>query len=360
MKNKTLKEQIRFLAVGAAGANVVQMLEKKGFKAYYINLAKQDLDLVNSPNKLHIKNGEGASKNRAKAKEVLADSVDEVLEVLDQQITEKYIFVVYSLGGGTGSGIGTDLASFIAENPDKKVGLVIILPSMKESLQARINAYEALAEIVQLKNSFGAIYILDNNKREDKLSINRTFAGLFDSFINIDGVSSIRGVIDIAEQKTLLETSGVSMIHKVSQNEQADLLSIINEGIYAQIEPNKKIKYIGLSQPDIKDSKDNKEAIEISSVIDVVGQPIDIYQGYGNTETVLYLAGLSFSKTYINDLAESIKAEQERAEKAMEDDDICMDNNINFLTKKQTVVKEPEKKMSARERLLASRAKNQK
>ena len=362
MKNKTLKEQIRFLAVGAAGANVVQMLEKKGFKAYYINLAKQDLDLVNSPNKLHIKNGEGASKNRAKAKEVLADSIDEVLEVLDQQITEKYIFVVYSLGGGgTGSsGTGADLASFIAENPDKKVGLVIILPSMKESLQARINAYEALAEIVQLKNNFGAIYILDNNKREDKLSINRTFAGLFDSFINIDGVSSIRGVIDIAEQKTLLETSGVSMIHKVSQNEQADLLSIINKGIYAQIEPNKKIKYIGLSQPDIKDSKDNKEAIEISSVIDVVGQPIDIYQGYGNTETVLYLAGLSFSKTYINDLAESIKAEQERAEKAMEDDDICMDNNINFLAKKQPVAKEPEKKMSARERLLASRAKNQK
>lgn len=57
MENNKLKEGIRFLAVGAAGANVAQMMEKKGYKAYYVNLAQQDLGLVNSPNKLHIKNG---------------------------------------------------------------------------------------------------------------------------------------------------------------------------------------------------------------------------------------------------------------------------------------------------------------
>lgn len=348
----SLKEEIRFLCVGAAGANVGQMLEKKNFKAYYVNLAKQDLDLVNSPNKLHIKNGEGASKNRDRAKEVLAESIDEVIEVLEQQITEKYIFVVYSLGGGTGSGTGAFLASVLAENPDKKVGLVVILPSMKESLQARINTYEALAEITQLKNSFGAIYLLDNNKREDKLSINRTFAHLFESFVNIENASSIRGVIDIAEQKTLFETSGVSMIHKVAQNEQTELLPIINDGIYAELEPNKRIKYIALSQPD------GKEVVDVDSVIDVVGKPIDTFCGYGNpNETVLCLAGLSFPKTYINRLAESIKEEQERVQKVMEDDDICMDSNINFLAKKVSVEKEPEKKLSARERLLASRNK---
>lgn len=351
MKN-SLKEEIRFLSVGAAGANVAQMLEKKGFKAYYVNLAKQDLDLINSPNKLHIKNGEGASKCRDKAKELLSESIDEVLEVLEQQITEKYIFVVYSLGGGTGSGIGTFLASVIAENQDKNVGLVVILPSMKESLQARINAYEAMTEIVQTKNSLGSIFILDNNTREDKLSINRTFATLFDSFINIEGSSSIRGVLDIAEQKTLLETSGVATIHRVGLDGQNDLLPIIKEGIYAPLESNKKVKYIGLSQPDKKD------VISIDSVIDVVGNPIDTYLGYGNQqETVLYLAGLSFPKTYINNLAESIKAEQDRAQKIMEDDDISMDCNINFLAKKSVPVKEPEKNMSARERLLASRNK---
>lgn len=357
MENNKLKEDIRFLAVGAAGANVAQMMEKKGYKTYYVNLAQQDLYLVNSPNKLHIKNGEGASKNRDKAKEVLSESIDEVLETLDNQITEKYVFTVFSLGGGTGSGCGPFLSSVIAENPEKKVGLVIILPSMEESLQARINAYESLSEIIPLKNSLGSIFILDNNKRKDKLSINRSFSGLFDSFINIvDVPSSIYGVIDVAEQKTLLETSGIAMIHKVAQNEQSNLLATINDGIYATIEPNKKIKYIGLSQPE---AQEDKSPIEISSIIDVVGQPIDTYMGYGNSETVLYLGGMSFPKTYINNLAESIRAEQEKAEKVMEDDDISMDEGINFLARRQTVVEEPPKKqMSLRERLLASKNKS--
>ena len=280
MKNKTVKEMLRFIAVGAAGANVVQMLEKKGYKAYYINLAKQDLDLINSPNKLHISGGEGASKNRSRAKQVLSESIDEVMNVLEQQITEEYIFVVFSLGGGSGSGIGAFLASVLAENPDKKVGLVIILPAMNESLQARINAYEALAEIVELKNELCSIFILDNNQREDKLSINRSFANMFDSFINISNYSSIRGVIDIAEQKTLLETSGVAMIHKITLGGKEELLSTINEGIYVPLEPNKRVKYIGLSQPD------TKETISIEDVTDVVGEGIDTFCGYGNEETV--------------------------------------------------------------------------
>lgn len=342
-----LKNDIRFIAVGAAGANVVKMLERKDYKSYYINLAKQDLDLIDSPNKLHISNGEGASKDRNKAKAVLAESVDDVMNTLDNQITEQYIFVVYSLAGGTGSGLGTFLASVIAENPNKKVGLVIILPSMNESLQARINTYEALSEIIEIKNELCSIFILDNNQREDKFSINRSFANLFEAYINVANNTSIRGVIDIAEQKKLLETPGIAMIHKATGTKE-DLLSTINEGIYVPLEPNKRVKYIGLSQPDTKDT------IDVADVINVVGEPIDYYCGYGKTEDiVLYLAGLSFPKTFINKLAESIKAEQDRVKKVMEDDDLSMDMNINFLATKP--VEKPQKpKSTMRDRLVAS------
>ena len=93
-------------------------------------------------------------------------------------------------------------------------------------------------------------------------------------------------------------------------------------------------------------------------MIDVVGQPIDTYMGYGNTETVLYLGGMSFPKTYINSLAESIKSEQEKAEKAMEDEDIPMDEGINFLVKKKPVIEKPKKEMSMRDRIMASVNKN--
>ena len=90
----------------------------------------------------------------------------------------------------------------------------------------------------------------------------------------------------------------------------------------------------------------------------MVVEPIDSFIGYGNEETVLYLAGCSFPKAYIENLKNSIKAEQERVQKVMEDDDLQMDENINFLTAAKPVEKkEPEKKLSMRDRLRASAGK---
>lgn len=73
----------------------------------------------------------------------------------------------------------------------------------------------------------------------------------------------------------------IAMIHCVGQEGQNVLLPTINKGIYASLEPNKKIKYIGLSQPD------TKNAINIDSVIDVVGQPIDNLPQTGDNLTIM-------------------------------------------------------------------------
>ncbi len=73
-----------------------------------------------------------------------------------------------------------------------------------------------------------------------------------------------------------------------------------------------------------------------------MGEPIDTFCGYGNEDTVLYLAGLSFPKTFIENLASSIKSEQDRVQKVMEDDDLCMDTNINFLAAKPKVSEKEE------------------
>ena len=61
-------------------------------------------------------------------------------------------------------------------------------------------------------------------------------------------------------------------------------------------------------------------------------------------------------KTYINDLAESIKSEQERVHKILEDDDIKMDKGINFITSSinyKVEKQEDKSKMNMRDRLLA-------
>ena len=61
-------------------------------------------------------------------------------------------------------------------------------------------------------------------------------------------------------------------------------------------------------------------------------------------------------KTYINDLAESIKSEQGRVQKILEDDDIKMDKGINFITSSinyKVEKQEDKSKMNMRDRLLA-------
>ncbi len=61
-------------------------------------------------------------------------------------------------------------------------------------------------------------------------------------------------------------------------------------------------------------------------------------------------------KTYINDLAESIKSEQELVQKILEDDDIKMDKGINFITSSinyKVEKQEDKSKMNMRDRLLA-------
>ena len=61
-------------------------------------------------------------------------------------------------------------------------------------------------------------------------------------------------------------------------------------------------------------------------------------------------------KTYINDLAESIKSEQERVQKILEDDDIKMDKGINYITSSinyKVEKQEDKSKMNMRDRLLA-------
>ena len=61
-------------------------------------------------------------------------------------------------------------------------------------------------------------------------------------------------------------------------------------------------------------------------------------------------------KTYINDLAESIKSEQERVQKILEDDDIKINKGINFITSSinyKVEKQEDKSKMNMRDRLLA-------
>ena len=151
-----MKNEIGFVCIGQAGGNIGNLFDELGFNVLYINTSQEDLDtLKGAKHTYHIPGGEGCSKNRDKAKGVLAKSVDSLIERIKAQFSkESFIGVIFATGGGTGSGIGPYLVDFLVNEelldedgyPTHTVFTVPILPALKETPVARFNSRECFGE----------------------------------------------------------------------------------------------------------------------------------------------------------------------------------------------------------------------
>ena len=71
-----MKNEIGFVCIGQAGGNIGNLFDELGFNVLYINTSQEDLDtLKGAKHVYHIPGGEGCSKNRDKAKGVLASNL---------------------------------------------------------------------------------------------------------------------------------------------------------------------------------------------------------------------------------------------------------------------------------------------
>ena len=102
-----MKNEIGFVCIGQAGGNIGNLFDELGFNVLYINTSQEDLDtLKGAKHVYHIPGGEGCSKNRDKAKGVLAKSVDQLIERIKAQFSkETFIGVIFATGGETSSSL---------------------------------------------------------------------------------------------------------------------------------------------------------------------------------------------------------------------------------------------------------------
>ena len=326
-ENLAIKNEIGFIAIGQGGGNIGNLFEEAGHNVLYLNTSKEDLDtLTEAKHTHHIKNGEGCNKDRDKAKMLIMEDFDAILEQIEGKLREEFIFAIFSSGGGTGSGASPMLMELLINHSNKKVGAITILPSRNETLKAYINSYECFRELEDIEG-LGATFVLDNNK-DDKITINKRFVKAFSAFVEIPSHSDIRGNIDKAEVKELLATRGAAIIAKMDKNKTstAKLIGQIagdgrggvgngnnqnsshnnsnagNIGIFAPIEPDRVIKYIGISMT---------ESIDMDAIFKETGTPLDIYQGSNTKHTVCMLAGLSYPYTFLDSLKQKIEENQE-------------------------------------------------
>lgn len=314
MSNSTVKNKSGFLAIGAGGGNVCVPFYKADYPCLFINSAKLDLDSlkeVDEKCKYHIPGGEGCNKDRKKSKELFRKDIDNIINEIKEKLPGiEYLFVIGAAGGGTASGVLASVKRIAMSELSLKACIIVtILPNTKnESIKALINAYETLAEIEQLEEA-GATIVLDNDKNSNKLRINDMFFCYLNALLTNDSVS-VFGNVDNAEIEELLSASGMAIISKLGKDksETQKLISTFKNNIYAPIEEDKVIKYMGLI------NAGQGRGIRIEDIYNEVGTPLDTYVGYEADATICILSGLSLPygkmaeiKTIIDSNKDTIK-----------------------------------------------------
>lgn len=345
-----MRDRIGFVAVGQAGGNIGKLFEAKGFKVLYLNTSKEDLETLKGIKyAYHIAGGEGCNKDRSKAKQLVIEDFDNISREIYEKLDVSIIYVVFSSGGGTGSGCGPMLIDLLLDDIASgvssidTVGAVTVIPAENESIKAQINCYECFEELTGIENIASTI-VIDNSKG-DKLQLNRSMVNAFYNLIEIPSRDNDeRGNIDRAEIKETLSAKGMLMVTKLSAKESstAAVLESFKNSIFAPIEPDRVIKYITMT------SIGN---VDLDAIEKEAGIPIDVFQTFNDNCTICCLSGLNYPKTRLDRVYQLATTHQEQIIKNLNaTSENEMHKGVNFLAAmKKPAAEQPKAKTSRRD-----------
>ncbi len=225
--------KLGIIGAGQCGGRIGEAFWQLGYKkAISINTTEQDKN--NIPTKIILsvpgKHG-GAGKDMEVALDSFDSNKDEVFNTMQTTFGQvDYIFVCAGLGGGSGGGtvVGlTELAKrymkYIGQDePEKRVGAVITLPSVGEAASPTVanNALEKGREISKLADACGIspLIVIDNNRVKELYkrlppakffpTINSTVAQMFHIFNVISSESSDYITVDATDFISTLQCGG--------------------------------------------------------------------------------------------------------------------------------------------------------
>lgn len=313
-----------FLGIGQFGGNVTKKFEEAGYPCVVANSSVEDLATRNAKNKLHFRNGQGCHKNRKKSKALLKENLEELIDEVRSKMPEiTTLFICASSAGGTGSGMLAAVAKILSKQLGINICIVTVLPDKSENFQSYANTVELFQELEKL-DCIGAIFILDNSKNKDKIKINEIFFTHLDALLaNKNGGDY--GCLDRSEIDKLLSTPGMAILSKLGKDKFDKLLaSLVVNNIYAPIEPNKVIRYIGIMNC--------SSHVDLSEIYSEIGTPIDSYIGTNAPSNVCMLAGLTLPKTRLNEIKSMAQTSAEIIKKGMNAaNDSLFDDDTDFL-----------------------------
>jgi cell division GTPase FtsZ len=243
-----------WIGSGQCGGRLVKSFYELGYrKALAINTTHHDLDLLELPNsqKFLMNIGEmGAGKDMNRGKEASLRYQQEIIHLKQKIFGTKvnHIMVCFGAGGGTGSGSATKLVEIAKkyarhigiENPDKRVGVVLTLPTIGESSSPLVsqNTYQVVSELGQMasEGKLSPLIIVDNEKISKMYpgltvknfwsTINNTVAGLFDIFNRLSSLSTDYTSFDTVDYHSIMEAGGCAIMGLTKVTEFKDKYAI--------------------------------------------------------------------------------------------------------------------------------------
>ena len=311
-----------------------------------MNTSQEDLDtLENAKFKYHIPQGEGCNRDRRKAKQLIIDDFDNIASEIESKVKAEMIFVIFSSGGGTGSGAGPMLIDLLIDE-GKSVGAITIIPAPDESPKSHINSYECFSELTGIAGT-GACFIIDNANGE-KLELNAAFVDSFAAFMDIPiKHKSVKGNIDKAEVMETLRAHGSSIVIRCRGKESADAIQAVKESVFAPLEADRTVKYITASFAGNVQMADLEKAF---------GMPLDNFQTFNDEETICCISGLTYPQTRLDTVYNKVAENKDLIRKNLAaTGETKMKGGVNFLDDIDPVRKKPEGKKPQSKRDIMSK-----
>ena len=303
-----------FVGLGQMGGNVAKSIHVKEYPIMAANTAQSDLDGLNIPEecKYHILGGYGSSKERIKAKQLLAENNCENFDLLINEIKVRFkdcrvIFLIGSSGGGSGSAMLPSIKKRLQAETDKIICAITCTPDDNASMKEYMNCYEFFQELETIEGG-GATFIIDNNKNKEKLVLNEQFACYLDAFLNCE-TTSTRGVVDRAEIENVLSQKGICIVNKQGSDKATTqtVIERIRDNIYVPLEDDGVVANIALVN-----SNNN---VRLNEIIESVGKPLATFEGWEADATVLAISGCSLPYKKLGEIKQKIEDDKDTIKK---------------------------------------------
>lgn len=220
--SEPLGARIKVIGIGGGGGNAVNNMIRSGLKGVEFITANTDIQALNSslaPTKLQLgtalTKGLGAGANPAVGEGSARESADEIREKL---IGADMVFVTAGMGGGTGGGGASVVASVAKELGALTVG-VVTKPFIFEGKRRMANAE---AGIAALKREVDTLITIPNQRLLSVAGRNTT---LLDTFRKADDVlyQAVKGIsdlilfeglvnVDFADVRAVMSEMGMAMM----------------------------------------------------------------------------------------------------------------------------------------------------